>query len=364
MAHLRKRHRLYIVDALANRPSLVTGTVQVVKMATAGAAAWWIVLELMGSSMPFLAPWTALLAVHATVHRSLVRGVQTTAASAIGVVLSFAIGAFFGVELWSFALALFVGCAMSRLRWIRDEGIAIATTAIFVLSSDFDGQAPFLLERVVEVAVGVATGVAVNLVVLPPLRDRQAARHIDRITQKMGELLITMAEDFARSKETGQAAQWLSECESIRRELDLAWSVVVFARESRFQNPRNVVRPFDRTARQDDDYWALLDRVDEGVSHLRHLVRTLSEGSYGEQPWDEKFLKEWASTLRATGVAVADPDANVASLRACIEDMSRDLAHTVQGNPQTWPFYGSLIVSLRHIIVVVDDVSSSRRART
>ncbi len=53
--------------------------------------------------------------MHATVHRSLPRGVQSTIASSVGVLVSFAIGALLGVSVWTFALALLVGLLGARI---------------------------------------------------------------------------------------------------------------------------------------------------------------------------------------------------------------------------------------------------------
>src|SRR5699024_12297185 len=102
---------------------------------------WWLSGSVLDSQMPFLAPWTALLTVHATVHRSLSRGIQTTVATTIGVGISFLIGNFLGVSLWTFALALLVGLAGARLRWIRDEGVGMATTRHLILRSGFNCRA-------------------------------------------------------------------------------------------------------------------------------------------------------------------------------------------------------------------------------
>ena len=124
------------IMAFLRRPEVVTDLLQILKCVLAATAAWWFASAVMHSEMPFLAPWTALLTVHATVYRSLARGIQTTVSTGLGVLLSYVIGAFLGVELWTFALALLVGMLASRLWWIRDEGIAIATTAVFVLAPD------------------------------------------------------------------------------------------------------------------------------------------------------------------------------------------------------------------------------------
>src|SRR5690625_1509816 len=172
------------VSESVRRPEFINDLLQILKGVVAATAAWWFALNILESELPFLAPWTALLTVHATVYRSLSTGIQTTAASGIGVLLSFLVGNYLGVSLWTFALALLVGMTASRLTWIRDEGVAIATTAIFVLGSGFENQEHLLTDRVVEVLVGVGFGLAVNLMIIPPLRDRQAARHIDSINRR------------------------------------------------------------------------------------------------------------------------------------------------------------------------------------
>src|SRR5699024_3907101 len=102
-------------------PEITTDLMQIGKSVIAATAAWWLSGSVLDSQMPFLAPWTALLTVHATVHRSLSRGIQPTVATTTGVGISFLIGNVLGVSLWTFALALLVGLAGARLSSIRDE---------------------------------------------------------------------------------------------------------------------------------------------------------------------------------------------------------------------------------------------------
>lgn len=353
-------------------PEFLTDALQVLKAVIAATAAYWFSVSILESELPFLAPWTALLTVHATVHRSLSRGVQTTVASTVGVGLSFLIGYFLGVSLLTFAFALLVGLVAARITWIRDEGVAIATTAIFVLGSGFDEQAPLLGDRILEVAVGVVAGILVNLLILPPLRDRQAARYVDSVNKRMGKVLISMSEEFADSWDTDRAESWFQETESIRSEIDSAWAVVRFARESQRANPRGRVRQAKRDSSgqtqsswnsENASYEEILERADEGVSHLRHLTRTLREAAYGEGKWDEDFRERWTSILGDVGRAIADPDADVGSFQENLSALAADMSDQ-QGLPrEAWPVYGSLMTSTRHIVVVVDDITSAREAR-
>ena len=353
-------------------PEALTDLIQIVKCVVAATAAWWVSVDWLDSPMPFLAPWTALLTVHATVHRSLSRGAQATVASTVGVGLSFVIGQALGVSVWTFALALLLGLAGSRISWIRDEGVAIATTAIFVLGAGFEAQAPLLDDRLIELGLGVSIGIVVNMLFLPPLRDRQAARYVDSVNRRMGDVLISMADDLATSWDTDRADAWVDETVAIDNELETAWQTVEFARESRRANLRQQVpipqRPRGRrdqhsAAGQEASYEDILNRVAEGVSHLRHLARTLREGAYSEGRWDGSFREQWSSVARDAGQSIKDPDANVEPIYDRLDALAGEFSDRSGLPSALWPVYGSLITSLRHIAVIVDDVASAREAR-
>ena len=357
-------------EGYLRRPEFVTDLLQIAKGVIAATGAWWVSDAVLDSQMPFLAPWTALLTVHATVYRSFSRGVQTTIASTIGVGVSFLIGNYLGVGIWTFALAMFVGLAGARLSWIRDEGVAIATTAIFILGSGFDSQQPLLVDRLLELALGVAVGLAVNLLMVPPLRDRQAARYIDSVNRQMGEVLTDMSDQFSHSWDAEAAQEWFERTESMSRELESAWQTVRFARESRRINPRIAIRAKRLRRRADtadsaekESYENILFRADEGISHLRNLARTLREASSSEREWNTWFRDEWASIVADAGRSIADPDAEVEPIFDRLQQLSTDISQDRSLPETTWPIYGSLITSLRHIVVIVDDVASARSAR-
>lgn len=355
---------------IARRPAFLSAITQTVKCVIAATVAWWFSMNVLETQMPFLAPWTALLTVHATVYRSLSRGVQTSIASALGVGLSFIIGNLLGVSVWTYALALLVGMVAARIQWIRDEGVAIATTAIFLLSSGFTDQEPLLLDRMIEVGVGVAVGIAVNLLIIPPLRDSQAARYVDSVNRRMGGVLVEMADEFSKSWDTDKAETWMSETESMEQDTRSAWEFVRFARESRRANPRMYLRRHGVRLRKppagvgkEDTYVEVLTRVDEGVSHLRHLARTLHEATYAEGAWNDRFRDQWSVILRDCGRSIADPDAAVEPVHDRLTALSESMSEDRDLPRSAWPVYGSLITSLRHIAVIVDDVASSREVR-
>lgn len=351
----------------ARAPEVLSDGLQIAKSTVAATLAWWLSVSVLDSELPFLAPWTALLTVHATVYRSLRRGAQTTVASVLGVALSFVIGQFLGVNIWSFALALLVGLVGSRLIWLREEGVAIATTALFVLGSGFEGQAPLLDDRLVEVGMGVLVGVAVNLAVIPPLRNRQAAYHADNLNRHMGAMMVRIADDMGGAWDVDRADTWLEEINFLDLELESAWRTVRFARESARMNPRRNGAWRVRRARRGNvapvGFEEILARLGEGISHLRHLTRTLRDATMEERGWDQDFRRRWVAIVRDAGRAIQDPDAEVAPTHERLDELAQHVAVHHDGPGNLWPIYGSLITSMRHIAVIVDDVASAREAR-
>lgn len=341
------------------QPQTTSDLLLAVKAVIAATTAWAIAVGVLGSDIAFMAPWTALLTVHATVHRSLSRGAQTAVSSAVGMGLAFVVMQFLGVNIWTFALALFIGLMGSRLSWIRDEGVAIATTAIFIFTSDD----PMFADRFVELLLGVAIGILVNMLVLPPLKDRQAGRYVDSLNRRMGAVLVDMAEEFTEAWDMDQADEWIEETHSMNDELNSAWQMVKLARESRRENPRRVLR--DKLRRDDDDidYEEVLNQIDEAISHLRNMTRTMREATWAVSQWDEQFRAGWVDVLQGLGEAIADPDGNVNAERQKLEELVGKMSAADDLPKIQWPLYGSMLSSLDHIGRLFDDETTTRESR-
>lgn len=340
-------------------PETTSDFLLAIKAVIAATTAWVISVGVLGTDVAFMAPWTALLTVHATVHRSLAQGAKTTVTSAIGMGLAFVIMQSMGVNLWTFALALFVGLVGARLSWIRDDSAAIATTAIFI----FTAKEPMFADRFVELILGVAIGIIVNMLVIPPLKDQQARRYVDSINQRMGAVLTDMAEEFSHSWDVDCAQAWLDETESMRSELNAAWQMVRLARESQRQNPRRLLTRRGLSPGADElDYEDVLSRIDEGISHLRNMTRTMREATWALSSWDQRFREGWVVLARDLGEAIADPDGDVAAQGPQLEQLISDMSASKDLPKLEWPAYGAMLSNLRHIINIFSDVTSTREA--
>lgn len=347
------------LSASVRQPATQTDLRQMAKATVATVAAWLVAVHVFGSDQPFLAPWTALLTVHATFYRTVRRGVESVAATAVGIGLSFVAATLFGPGWMALGLVTLLGLLVSRTALLREEGVTAATTALFVLTSGYERQQGMVLERLLDVAVGVVIGVVVNFVMIPPLNNRSAQAQVDQINRKLGGLLEQMAAEMRSTWTEERSGDWLARTRELDDDLAHAWQVIRHARESGRWNPR---RRLPSRHKGGIDFGSVLVRLEDGIAQTRSIARVVHESTRSATEWDPGFRDPWLALLTETGRRVADPDADVGELHARVDELTRSLS--VRELPQrAWPVYGTLITNLGNIIDIVDDVTSSRRVR-
>jgi uncharacterized membrane protein YccC len=326
-------------------PTLWLSAAQVAKTVAATVVAWVLTAHVLHMAQPFLAPWAALLTVHATVYGSLKRTLQQIGASLIGVVLAFAAGSLLGLNALSLGAAVLAGLLLGSIRRLRLETTTAAATAVVVLTTGYSGNGGMLLSRLAETSIGAAVGLLMNLLVWPPLRDRDAAARIDAIDDRIGDLLVEMAEALRGGRV--DVGGWIARTGELDEDIDEAWKARGQARESGRLNPRRSARGRMRDAERFD---AILGRLEQAVAETRSLAGTIRLAP----ELDPDFVAGWSEQLRRTGEAVrgADPGA-VAAVRGDLAAFAREL----EAPGDAWPVYGALIVNLRNIVAALDRVA-------
>lgn len=254
--------------------------VQLFKTALAAVAAWVIAESVLDLPQPFLAPWAALLVMHATVYRTFSRGLQQVAATVMAVLLAAGVGHVMGLSTWAVALLMVLSLVIGTLPWFGAEATTIATTALVVLTTGFRDDA-MLLSRLLDTGIGVAVGLLVNFVVWTPLRRRTAEAAMDRIDDGIGALLADMSAGLRGGCEPADIDGWIERTRDLDGQIDHTWSMVRHAEESARMNPR-------RSARQvrDPRTWhQLLWRMEQGVAETRSMARTLAGQSDHRETW-------------------------------------------------------------------------------
>ena len=338
---------------------------QIAKAVAAAVIAWLLAVRVFGLAQPFLAPWSALLVVHATAYRTLSRGLQQVLATVVGVLLAFGVGGLLGVGASTLALVLVVALLLGKAKPWRDEGITAATTALVVLLTGYSDNGAQLLERLADTGVGIAVGLVVNLVVWAPLHDRSAARRVNVIDDRIGDLLTDIAHGLGEGADDELMGSWIERTRWLDDELDNAWIDVRQAWESGRFNPRRRAR--SRVASR-QEWEAILRRLEQAIAEIRSMARTLARaGPMGE--WDPRFSVPWLAMLEQTGKAVtaADP-MEIATVKHRLPVLAATLGQQRSHEPPvgatnadpTWPLHGALVVNLSNITGAMDEVAAAQ----
>jgi uncharacterized membrane protein YccC len=338
-------------------PVLWTDAMRLIKMVIAAVVAWVLAVHVFDLAQPFLAPWAALLTVQATVYRTLTRGLQQVGAVVLGVLLAYGAAELLGVNAASFALAVFLALLAGTVRGLRSESTTAAATALVVLATGYADDQVVLASRLLDTAVGIGVGIVVTLAVWPPLRDRSAARQVDRIDDAIGRLLCDIATRLREGFGDEEVREWTERTRELDGAIDSAWSVVREASESGRLNPRPRARP---RARASEDFGSILERIEQAVAETRSMTSTIARAHERGESWDPRFRDRWIDILERTGQSVANAD--VDALKGAWTDLD-ELTDELGGDDthhRAWPFSGALILNLRNIIDALDVVAGAQ----
>ena len=334
---------------------LVVDLLQNAKAALAGVVAWVVAVHVLGLDQPFLAPWAAVLVVHATIYRTVSRGGQQVAATFVGVLLAWGCGSLFDVGAVAMGTMLLVAFLLGRHRWLRDESTTIATTGIVVLATNAAYQPDLLVSRLLDTTVGVVVGLLVNLLVWPPLRDRAAWARADELPGELAGVLAEMATGLGPDLEPADTLPWVRRLREVDVRIDEAWSLLSQARESGRMNPRRS-QPAGL-----EDLRRALHLLEQVVADTLSMARTLATSAENATMWDADFREAWQRLLEATAEAVEEQDGDrLRDIRTEIGRVAEDLStDSLAGS--AWHEYGGLLVNLRNVVsalIEVQDLSN------
>jgi uncharacterized membrane protein YccC len=336
-------------------PVFWTDVIQLVKTVVAAVIAWVIATDVLQLPQSFLAPWSALLVVHATVYRTFSQGARQLGAVVLGVFLAWAVGNFLGLEFLAVGLVMLLGLLLGSFRWFGAETTTVAATALIVLTTGFADDNIVLLSRLADTAIGIGVGLIVNFVVWPPLRRRTAIRAIDGLDDRIGDLLREVGDGLAAGVTSDDVDDWIERTEEIDEEVDHAWSLVRQARESALMNPRRSASEL----RDPREWISLLQRVEQALADTRSMVRTLLDDVLAESQWQESFKKVYIEVLCEAGEAVRESDRDrLARCRGRLDELVA-VVDRESSTPRLWPVYGALVVNLRNIMEAMDEVAAA-----
>ncbi|MEV7729575.1 aromatic acid exporter family protein [Streptomyces sp. NPDC087917] len=334
------------------------------KSVLAAMAAWVLARYLLPPTVSTFAPFTALVALQATVYRSVRDCIQYLLAIVAGTALAAALAAVVGIHGWSFGLLTLIALCVGRIRRLGRQGIQVTIIGFFAFSSG-QGRIDYIGHLAASVFIGALCGLAAHLVLAP-------ARHVHHRQQAVADLYAAMSERVDGLAETFEGSdtdpervrEWRrdwrrlsADCEHVRRTID-----------TEVENSRLHPRPHpagtDLALPRARDAITVAER---SMDHLRSMTRTLDYALDSEELTNlpgsfrtafGSVLREIATTMREIGqISPTDPD----GLADRIDDAAAELdrvqvheraaaeappaAHTLQGTLLTDA--GRLLAELR-----------------
>lgn len=275
------------------------------KSTLAASASWYVAYELMGAQVPAFAPFSAVLIMQVTVYQSLLQALRFVAAVCAGVLVQAGLGFMAGPDLVTFALVALIALSIGRWRHLGPQESQVATAAFFAFSTfsttTGDTQRVERLGQIVLlVVIGCTIGVAVNLLLWPPMRYRRAEVGIHALAGDLSRLMADIRTGmYERDLGEERARKWRQRAAETASLVDQARSALHTAAESHRYNPRRLL-PHHRWRRDFSGYRAVVDALERVTHQLGSLTRTLHRW-----PWNEgddecdSFLRDYADLLEA-----------------------------------------------------------------
>src|SRR5689334_4817377 len=334
-----------------------------VKAAIAAVGAWALARYAVGQSGPYFAPLAALLGVYPTVARSLHQGITYVAGFLLGVALAIPAGLLLGPEMAAIAIVVIGGVLVSGWQRLGDQGTQVTFTALFALLLGGHQPLHYVTHRMIDVGIGVAAGLAVNVVVFPPLQLRPAEHAIRQWGESIAHTLEDLSGAAADSDDGADVVEaWPRHDRQLSEAARRARAAARHARESLRWNPRARAR---RSVPRPDG--AVLDSLEELTARTRAVARSLPDLAAADHPGEEgadrtdqdqasfgheqtSFDRDYAALLRC----LADPVRQLADLRtarpqetlAAARDCQRQLEHQVARRPD----YSDAKSAARHLV--------------
>jgi uncharacterized membrane protein YccC len=324
-----------------------------VKAAIAAVGAWALARYVVGQPDPYFAPLAALLGVYPTVARSLREGVQYVAGFLLGAALAIPVGILLGPGIAGIAVVVIAGVLVSGWHRLGDQSPQVTFTALFALL--LGGHQPFayITHRMIDVGIGVATGVAVNILVFPPLQLRPAEHAI----RQWGNDIARALEDLgaaAAEPDSGRQA-WPRHDRQLTVAAEQARLAAGHARKSLRWNLR--VKAERAVPRPDG---AVLDSLEDLTARTRALARSLPEIGDVTGPDQDRvsFGRDFAAMLRILAGLVRQLADLRSSLPRAALTAARDCQRQLERETAQLPDYSDTRHAAQHLARLTSEIIS------
>ncbi|MEU6890188.1 aromatic acid exporter family protein [Streptomyces sp. NPDC046557] len=310
------------------------------KTVVAAMVAWALAHRLLPPTVTTFAPFTAIVALQATLYRSVRECVRYLGAMVLGAALAAGLAAGLGIHAWSFGLLALFALVVGRVRHLGSQGLQVAVVGFFAFTAGH-GRIDYIGHLAGSVALGALCGLSAHLLLAPARHvghRRQAVADLyGGLRQVVTELAATTGRGDAPTRE--QVVRWRRDCERVAADAPRVRASVDAEAENSRLNPRRADgRDPDALPRAQEAVQA----ADRSAAHLRSLLRSLSHSldSGHDARLPRRFLSGYGALLDTVAAAMAEVGrparTDLRELDALVRDglsLDEDLEYTVQQDP-------------------------------
>lgn len=283
-------------------------TLFILKGTAAATIAWAAADTVLQAQSPAFAPFAALVMVQISVRESLLRSLRFALAASIGVSLQGVLGFWLDPSVWTFAAVAFTALALGQWGRLGPQGDLVATSAffaysVFVMQGASGDRLALLAELVVLVVVGCAVGIAVNLLVFPPLRLYDARYGLASLASALRDLLSDLSSVLGEREPTShETSDFWNRGRRVESLASQAQETIGNAEDSLYWNPRRLLLSSRPPMRVYGTLVTRMARVGRSLCSITDILRRLPGDD--DQP-DREFLHRFASILHEAQCAAA-----------------------------------------------------------
>ena len=319
---------------------------QLAKGAAAAILTWFICLLIFPEQLPIFGAIAALIVMQDNVDQSLTRGIERVVGVLVGISVALGAGALFGPQSWLFIAAICVAMAVGwLLRMTPSSTNQIAITALLMIA--LGGlELHYGAERLIETAIGATIGVALNALVVAPIKNSSVNEAIVALTDHSARVLTRIADALDAPRDQAWLAEMLAEARTLQAERGRVHDLLRQARESLRLNPRS--RRFRQGLADDDELFQRLQRIVTQIIGMARATADLYDPDLVTDPSVIGMVEEMrraAHDLERLGrLTSTGADA------LPVEPPALTQPYTIpQPHPEHWVLIGSLMEDLRRV---------------
>ncbi|RGE22567.1 FUSC family protein [Leucobacter sp. wl10] len=315
------------------------------KTLAAVVIAWFTCLLVFPGQLPIFGAIAALLVVQDNVDQSLSRGLERVVGVLLGVAVALVTGELLGQHSWLFIAALVAGLALGwLLRMTPSAANQIVVSALLMIA--LGGLDLYYgVERLVETLIGALIGVAVNALVVAPVRTLPVHEALVSLTADAASALRRIADALDRPRDDDWLEQMHEDARALQTGRTRVHELLREARESLRLNPRS--RRYRQGLADDDALFQRLQPIVTQIGGMSRAVYDLYEPDLITDPSVVGMVEEIRRAAHDLELFAREPSAEQ---EGAAEPPALTTPYTIpRPHPEHWVLIGSLMEDLRRV---------------